>query len=136
MGRIVKNWTPDKVAESAVAPHVYTHDRDEPDHTTYAEWKAAVGYEAGQVVWVERFVTGGKIAVRARIVNVCVERDRWGDRRAKFQVQYETKAGLWSKAWEYTWPGMVQRGYRIALGLDEQDRPLAPAPAQAAKPKA
>jgi hypothetical protein len=114
MGRIVRGWTPDKVADATVAPHRYTWDgKGQPDLDEckgYREILAAIPYKEGEAVYVQR----GERAVKARIYRVHYERDRFGERRAVFMVQFETAAGLWSKAWARTWAGFIQRGYALA----------------------
>lgn len=120
MGRLVKDWKPELVAEAEVAPHRYlwsgTIGADgerlaEPGEAeTYDEFKARVPYKVGEVVYVDR---GGR-AYKARILWVLYDRDRFGDRRELYRVQYETASGHWSKLWENAWSGFVQRGYKLA----------------------
>jgi hypothetical protein len=117
MGRIVKNWTPDRVEDAEVAPHLYTFDganTPDGDELTWQEFKAKIPYKEGDVVYVEE----NGAAVKARILNVFFERTFLGERREKFKIQTETKRGLWSKSWTYTYPGFIQRGYKRA-GLAE-----------------
>ncbi len=118
--RIVRGWTEEQVAECEVAPHRYTWDRVAPEDdladpqggARIREWRAALPYQVGDTIWVGR---NGK-AMRARILHILVDRDRYGDRRPIYQCQTETQKGVWSKVWQRFYPGDVQRGY-LAAGL-------------------
>ena len=114
MGRIVRDWKPLRVADLPVAPHRYHWDNPPPDlddFDDYKAMKAAIPYSEGEVVYIER---GGK-AVRALIYVASYYRSDYdGCRRAYFKVQVETAEGLFSKLWEKTWPGFIQRGYQLA----------------------
>lgn len=76
----------------------------------YNEAKANIPYLEGEVIWLIR---DGK-PIRALIIDTHLERDRFGDRREFYRVVFETKKDTWSKLWEKTWPGFVQKGYKIA----------------------
>jgi hypothetical protein len=124
----VKEWSADeKVEDAAVAPHRYTFDSssDYRDAEDYQAFIAGVPYKEGEVVYVERYGEGCKLAKKARIVHVWYERDRFGDRRELYRAQFETAKGLWSKVAEKTYAGPIQRGYQLAglaPDLDEADR--------------
>lgn len=116
MSRLVKDWRPLAADEAAIAPHRYRWNADGlPDglESSMKEWRAKVPYQPGDVVWIMR--RDGK-AARALIRSVEAEYDRYGDRRERYRVQPETAAGLFSRMWEYTYPGPIQRGY-LAAGL-------------------
>lgn len=115
--RLVRNWTEEMVDGCVVAPHRYTWDREgaeealaDPANARIRDWKAALPYQMGDVLWVER---NGK-PVRARILYIVVDYDRYGDRRPAYQCQTETAKGAWSKVWQRFYPGHVQRGYLLA----------------------
>lgn len=119
MARIDRFWKPEKVEDTPVAPHRYLYnDFDDSyrwDHNQpggYRDFINAVPYKKGDVVWVK----DGDKAKRARIMDIAAEFDRYGDRREKFRVQFETAKGEWSKLWTYTYPGPIQRGYQM-MGL-------------------
>lgn len=119
MGRIVKDWKPDRVEDAEIAPHRYTWDAssDYQDARELKAFLAGVPYKAGEVVYVERAGHGEYVARKARILFVTWDREhreRTGERREMYRVQFETGAGLWSKLWEYVHPGHVQRGYKLA----------------------
>lgn len=132
MTRIVKGWTEERVEDTPVAPHRYTFEGS-PDELDYgvlirdgkagatARWRESLAYKAGEVV----MVAAGEVASRARILDVFPDfNDYMGEFRPKYRVQRETKAGTWSKVWEYTWPGFIQRGYQragLAPDLDAAD---------------
>lgn len=120
MSRIVRNWTADRVEDAVVAPHRYTWaegDSNRPDAAALdrfcrlADWKAALPYQVGDVVWLEVSPTR---AVRARIHIIIRQWDRFGDARPLYRVQVETAKGLWSKHWINAWAGHIQRGYYLA----------------------
>lgn len=122
MGRLIRNWTAEKVEDSEVAPHRYRYDgtlrASDGEKAVelwecrgYEERKKNLPYVDGEVVWVER--DGG--AKKARIwLALVTARDRDGFVREVYKVQYETGEGLWSKLWEYVHPGQIQRGYKRA----------------------
>lgn len=112
MGRVVRDWKPEKVEDAVMAPHRYTWDSegsqwDAPDYKT---WLASVPYKAGENVYLD---FGGRL-VKAHILNVVRSDDGFGFRREAYTVQVETKTGHWSKLWERTHPGFIQRGYLLA----------------------
>lgn len=118
--REIIGWTEEKVEGCTVAPHRYTWTREaceddlsEPGSVPIRVWKDALPYQPGEIIWVQR--NNGK-PVRARILCVVVEYDRYGDRRPAYQCQTETNHGIWSKVWARFYPGGVQRGY-LAAGL-------------------
>lgn len=112
MGRMVKDWTDARVADFEVAPHRYTWTGfvDPPDGCTIAEWKAALPYKPGEVVYVD--IDGQP--VKALIYLILSDRNVWGERRALYRVQLETKTGAWSKMWINAWASQIQRGYQRA----------------------
>lgn len=116
MTRLVKDWTPDLVSAGVVAPHRYTWDRaDEPEGQSFEDWKKARPYNPGEIVFCERGLRDGTVSFeKVRIVNVWRERSHLGDMRERYRVQRATVEGLWSKSWEYRWPGHIQRGYKLA----------------------
>lgn len=101
------------VEATPVAPHRYTWSREEPEpkDATVKAWRATVPYQPGDVVWVQ--VSEG-VAKRALVIRLHAHYDRWHTRMAMFKVCFETKAGKWSRQWNYTWPGFIQRGYAVA----------------------
>jgi hypothetical protein len=115
--REIRGWTEEKVEGCTVAPHRYTWSREapeddlaEPGSGPIREWKAKLPYQPGEIMWVNR---NGK-PIRARILTVVVDYDRYGDRRPAYQCQTETAKGVWSKVWTRFYPGGVQRGYLLA----------------------
>lgn len=123
MTRVIKDWKPEQVEDTPVAPHRYKwddmkwhEDYDLPD-TSKPGWmkrfREAVPYQPGEVVYVKTLDGSVK---RARILKIFIGQDRYGEPREEFKVQFETKAGVWSKLWEYTYPGPIQRGYQ-KMGL-------------------
>jgi len=117
MGRLVRAWKPERVEDYEVAPHRYLYDDPpgvalsfgEPD--TFGAWFETIPYKEGEVVYVDR---GAPEPALAKIYAVTVWRDRYGERRECYKVQYATKAGQWSKLWEKTYSGYIQRGYQKA----------------------
>lgn len=117
MGRTIRDWTPEKVEDAAVAPHRYRWDREDDLDPTHGampirDFRAAAPYQPGDVVYVQC----GDEVKKARVMLVLVDYDLWGDRRHGYRVQLETKAGLWAKNWIVTHPGFIQRGYQ-KMGL-------------------
>lgn len=124
MSRSVKDWQPEAVEATPVAPHRYlwTGTPDEADYgdllrdgkgQARARWAETIPYKKGEVVYMQH----GDSFTRARILEVFPEfREYGGEWKPKFRVQRETKAGVWSKHWEYTYPGFIQRGY-VRAGL-------------------
>lgn len=125
MTRMVKDWSPERVEDTELAPHRYRWDEDrEPVAVEYRKggdamqralderkaFMAAVPYKVGEVVMVER----GQRFERARITHVFTERNRHDELREKYRVQFATVKGLWSRVWFYVSPGEVQRGYQRA----------------------
>lgn len=102
----------ERVEATPVAPHRYlwSVDEVEPVDATVKAWKATVPYQPGDVVWVQVDSTTAK---RALVIGL-FSSYHCHERRAQFRVRLETKAGLWSKQWIYTWPGFIQRGYAMA----------------------
>lgn len=110
MARTVKDWQPDKVADSEVAPHRYTWSADLPDFRTWKECRDGAAYKPGEVVYIDR----DGAAVLARVLCIIPYRDRFGDLKESYHVQLATAKGLWSRQWIQSWPGFIQRGYRRA----------------------
>lgn len=110
MGRKVRDWQPDKVDDSEVAPHRYTWDLEQPDFATWRECKEGAPYKPGDVVYIDR---DGE-AVKARVLHIIPYRDRYGDLKESYHVQLATAKGLWSRLWVQAWPGFIQRGYKRA----------------------
>jgi hypothetical protein len=120
MGRVIRDWKPDRVEDAQVAPHRYlwsgailpsgerAKDLDLCDN--YDERKANVPYGIGDVVYIER----GASAAKARIVGVYWRRNYHHELVETYRIQVETASGLWSKLWEMTHPGFIQRGYQRA----------------------
>jgi hypothetical protein len=113
--RGVRDWTPELVSASPVAPHRYLWEGQDESYRdgNYDRFVAGIPYKAGEVVYVER----NKQPVLARVLGSFSDRDwyiRRGDRIEKYRVQLATKSGTWSKVWVYVWPGHVQRGYKLA----------------------
>ena len=111
--RKIENWEARPVSEFEVAPHRYlwTDGQDsDPDIRKFSDWLKTVPYQAGEVVWLEH---KGK-PVKARIMQVFRDYNRWQEAREMYRVQIETAKGHWSKAWFYTWSGFIQRGYKLA----------------------
>jgi hypothetical protein len=133
MGRMVKNWKPIKTADIEVSPHRYRwngsvgadgqHLSDIENAKDYKSARACIPYSEGDVIYVER--AGG--FCRALIYVVLAHtRTIYGERRECYKVQYETSNGTFSKVWEYTHPGFIQRGYARAglapeMPSDEQE---------------
>lgn len=122
--RMSDKWHLGLVAEAEIAPHHYTYNGGLDEGYRMADdWRtfmAGVPYKEGDVVYVERMGNGFYYAAKARIIGVHAERDRYGDLREKFKVQFATAKGTWSKLFEYTYPGPIQRGYQCAgLAPDE-----------------
>jgi hypothetical protein len=133
--RKVRNWVPEAVEGSTIAPYRYGADFDDEFRWTYtgtdkfpnvAALKAAIPYKAGDVIYVEHTDykqldengRGKPQPKRARIVDVMFEyQRRSGDRLELYIVQYETKAGIWAKVGTKAFPGYVDRGYRQAMKL-------------------
>jgi len=105
-----------------IAPHRYTYHANTDfrwDGRNYTEWKKAVPYQPGEIVY---FYRDGE-EKRALIVDIFYDRqnrERTGDLREKYRVRYETKKGNWSNNWLDVHPGDVQRGYQAA-GLADAD---------------
>lgn len=117
MGRVVREWIAEKADPSKIAPdwfgerildweEVYSYSGD----GKLKEFREACPYREGDVVWIKE----GDEPILARIYRVCCELDNWEERRYMFKVQRATGEGLFSKLWERTWPGMIQRGYEAA----------------------
>lgn len=124
MGRTVKSFMlephwPQRADTAEVAPHRYTWEGGRPTLDSFGldRWKEmmdSVVYQPGDVIWM----TGGpKGFVKAMVLSVFVSRSAWdGCRREKYRVVRATAKGEWSKLWEETYPGFVQRGY-VAAGM-------------------
>lgn len=125
MTRIVRDWTPSRVADSAIAPHRYLWkgapeipaveypkgaDRVTRGMYEHRHFMKHVEYHIGDVIYLEH--NGAPIL--ARVLRVFAERNRHDELVAKYRVQLATKSGLWSKVWIYAHPGPVQRGYQLA----------------------
>lgn len=115
---------PQPVSSYEIAPDYFgameDHERDMREYLaeTYKEWRDAHPYKPGMIVWVEFTdrVNGEwtKTARKAYISDVFFERDAYGDRRAKYRVHYANKKGnRFANNWSYTYPGYIQRGYKI-----------------------
>lgn len=112
MTRIIRDWTPERVDDTPVAPHRFRWDDDRytPEPASYREVREGSPYQPGDVV----YVVYGDGYIRARVLAVFPYRDRNDDWAWRFRVQRETKAGYWSKLYTDTWPGYIQRGYQRA----------------------
>jgi len=126
MGRNIRHALPadaPATPEAAeVAPHryLYNHEGDEMDfrfkwaELGYKEWRAAVPYKAGEVIY---FQSNGE-ATKALILDVGSYRPEAGiyagDKVETYRIAYATKTGKWSKNWLRIYPGDVQRGYKLA----------------------
>ena len=120
MGRKVRDWKPIVVDDLPVAPHRYHYkgtigpNGEELANVElakdYTEARRTFPYQEGEVVYMD---DGGK-AVRVLIYAVCIGRNMYGDRTHEYKVQRETKGGTFSKLWERTYPGFIQRGYARA----------------------
>jgi hypothetical protein len=130
MGRNIKSLAPALFSPefSPMAPHRYQYSTTlRPDGQpakdldlcdTFAEKKANYPYVTGEFVWIDR---NGE-AVKAYILHVGYELNRFGERREYYTVQHETKSGAWSKNWIRVHPGHVQRGYQRAGLAPDVDR--------------
>ena len=123
MGRVIKPHmipagSPARADDAPVAPHRYTWDGTGVDLDSfgpdqYREMCAAVAYQPGDVVCLERY----GVPLKALVLNFWVRRSDWdGSRKVTYRVAVETAKGAWSKQWEMTHPGFIQRGY-LAAGL-------------------
>lgn len=115
--RSIRNWTPKKASDYPVSPHRYLWDREAvednlaiPGSGPIREWKALLPYKRNEVIMVER---NGK-PVKAMVLDIVVDYDRYGDRRACYQCATETKTGFFSQVWSRFYAGHVQRGYLLA----------------------
>lgn len=132
MPRVVREWKPIMVDDLDVAPHRYRYTgtigpdgqelKDVGLCDEYREAMQNVPYREGEVVFVEG--PKGK-PERALIHTVYLRRDRFGFRVERYKIQRQTAKGLFSKLWEQSAPGFIQRGYQQA-GLapempDEQE---------------
>lgn len=121
MTRLVKNWTAELVADATVAPHRYLWSgtiladgslaKDLDDCETAAERKSNLPYAVGEVVYVD---VGDADPVKARVHIAFWSMNSHGERREFYNVQQETKSGVWSKLWTRVWSGHIQRGYQKA----------------------
>lgn len=116
MARMIRNapaeWTK-PVDEIPVEPHRYRYDECNDDYryaATYREFITGVPYQRGHVVYVS---DNGKLR-KALILDVRSDRDRYGDRREMFRIAFATAGDTWSKLFNYTYSGPIQRGYKIA----------------------
>lgn len=104
---------PRPVADFEVAPDRYPTapavDGD-PNAMKLSEWRKLSTYKEGEVVWLDE---GGE-PVKALITDVFHDYDQYGDRREKYRVVKATVKGQWSKTFKYTWPGYIERGYKLA----------------------
>lgn len=115
MGRrtLQSSEMPNAPSTYEVAPHRYLWDHDSNYRwaDSYKEFMAGVPYKEGDVVYIQ---ADGN-ARKAFIVSVWFERDQFNDRREKYKVLVANKKGdAFSKQWEWTHPGFVQRGYQAA----------------------
>lgn len=118
----VRNWSADERADAAkVAPDRYNssdwhkvYGVPQIHAVAWRDFVAAATYQPGDVIWVEKYTKHGPRANKARIVHVYPDRDRYGDRREMFGVQLMTGKGIWSKTIQKTWPGYIERGYKLA----------------------
>lgn len=120
MARVVKDWKPEKVEEATVAPHRYLWTgailsdgslaKELDLCKSYEEKKANMPYRPGEVIYILR----GSKATKAKVYGIYWERNHYGELREMYRVQVETADGLWSKLWEQTYPGFIQRGYHAA----------------------
>ena len=131
MGRKVKDWKPDLVADAKVAPHRYLyfstvrHDgtpgaKDMADCKNFAERKENLPYVEGEVVYLDR--DGKAVKALIYVAHTSGYNDRYGDPREAYKVQVETASGHWSKLWEIAHPGYIQRGYQRAGLAPDVDR--------------
>jgi antitoxin (DNA-binding transcriptional repressor) of toxin-antitoxin stability system len=122
MGRIWKSWKPDLVADATVAPHrmlwsgALNHSgepaKDLDACDDWRECKANFSYREGETIMITR----SGAAVKALVIAAFIRRNHFGDRCEAYKIVVETKSGYWSKLWEITHPGFIQRGY-LAAGL-------------------
>lgn len=118
---------PEPVSSYPVAPDHYANpdlptidDTPGPDGMRIRDWIAAQPYHAGDVVWFEYNGLYGKQPRKAFISGVWVDYDRYGDRRPKFRVHLANKTGdRFAKNWFYTWPGFIERGYKLAATAEQ-----------------
>lgn len=121
--RMSQEWRTGFVSEATVAPHryLYTGMNDDWRYSDdYKTFMAGIPYREGEVVYIEGYASDGpgkpakQAPLKARVIGLFYELDRYGDRREKYRIQRETKKGTWSLLWEYTFPGQIQRGYQQA----------------------
>lgn len=111
------------VSSFTVAPHRYTYDSDIIDGEISAmslrEFRALAPYVAGEVVYIEH---NGEARL-AYIHAMYVDYTHNNERRHKYRVTLANRTGdRFSKVWFYTWPGYIQRGYKLAgLAPDMKD---------------
>lgn len=125
--RLIRNWKEERADDLPLAPHRYTWNREAPEDDLadpasgpIREWRAALPYQKGDVLMVE---DNGK-PKRAKVLDIIVDYDRYGDRRPAYQCAVETADGVFSKVWKRFYPGHVQRGYKLAgLAPDLEGRP-------------
>lgn len=115
---------PHPVSSYTVAPDHYGPNEDieraaqMANAATWAEFKELCPYKPGDVVWLEHYTANGKEARKAFISDVWPERDQDGFRRPKFRVHIATAKGdRFARNWFYTWPGYIERGYKLAAEL-------------------
>jgi len=115
--RSIRDWKEERADAFPLAPHRYTWDREGPEEALadpssgpIREWRAALPYQKGEVIMVER---RGK-PYRAKVLDIILDYDRYGDRRACYQCATETATGVFSKVWFRFYPGHIQRGYLLA----------------------
>lgn len=111
MGRLIRN-TDGLSDDASVEPRAYDPDGFGDEDAGIRDWRASLGYQRGDVIWVQR----GDRAVKAQVLNIIPEQNRWGGRRPLFRVRYQTAKGAWSRVWINTWPGFIERGYQLAAG--------------------
>lgn len=107
--RTIKDWKEEKVADIEVAPHRYLFHAIEHEDAHGPDWRKHLPYKEGEVIWIK---TGTEV-VRAKIYRILYGRNQFGDIMPTYRVQKETAKGVFSKVWVNTWPGMIQRGYKM-----------------------
>lgn len=113
MTRLVRGDMP----EGAPAPDgpviAYPEDGILPDEVYKpSEVRRETNIHRGDVVWYES-ETGEP--VKALVLRVFPHyQERGGYYIPKYRVVRATRAGTWSRQWNYTYPGMIERAYERA----------------------
>jgi len=116
MTRVLRNQPEFQPVDAyPVAPHRYLFtDMDESyreSGTSWKDFKAGLPYDIGDVIYLEY---NGELR-KAIISYVFREVDRFGDFREKYRIHLANKTGnVFGKSWVYTYPGFIQRGYKLA----------------------